>query len=278
MWQSSTFGRRAFISTLLGTMCGGGRILAQTVDTNTWRKPEFTGQPLSGLRVAVDIGHYRAKAGATSARGLAELEFNDATARVIASVLESAGAQVILVNKDGNVTGLRDRPAIAAKAKADCFVSIHHDSVNDKYIRTWNYGGKTQEYCDQFRGYGVFTSSKNEKAEKSRELALALGRTIYETGLRPALHHAEPIQGENRPLLDATTGVYEFSDLVVLKSASMPAILLECGVIVHRDEELLVQRPEYRDLLAHALVRAIAETFHQGGKRGFKGIFRKSSP
>ncbi len=242
-------------------------------DGATWKKPEFKGQPLAGLRVALDVGHYRLKPGARSARGLPELGFNTATARVIASVLERAGAKVILVNADGTVSSLKERPAIAARGKADCFISIHHDSVNDKYLRKWIHEGVERDYADNFRGYSVFASAKNPKAEKSRELALSVGAALHGAGLRPTLHHAEPIQGENRPLLDERTGVYEFTDLVVLKSATMPAILLECGVIIHREEELLVQRPEYQDLIAHALVQALAEVFPAKGKKGLKGIF-----
>ena len=74
-------------------------------------------------------------------------------------------------------------------------------------------------------------------------------------------------------MLDETTGVYEFSDLVVLKSSSLPAILLECGVIIHREEEMMVQKPEYQDLIGHALVQALAEVF-PAGKREKKGLMK----
>ncbi|MBL9160604.1 MAG: N-acetylmuramoyl-L-alanine amidase [Verrucomicrobiales bacterium] len=242
-------------------------------DPAKWKKPEFTGQPLAGLRVALDVGHYRLKPGAMSARGVPELSFNLATTRVIAGVLEKAGATVIVVNADGLVSSLAERPEIAAREKADVFISIHHDSVNDKYLRKWTHGGVERDYADNFRGYSVFTSSKNAKAGISRELALKVGAALYGSGLRPTLHHAEPIQGENRPLLDETTGVYEFSDLVVLKSASLPAILLECGVIIHREEEMMVQMPEYQDLIGHALVQALAEVF-PAGKREKKGLMK----
>ncbi|HRQ89149.1 MAG TPA: N-acetylmuramoyl-L-alanine amidase [Bacteroidia bacterium] len=241
-----------------------------------WKKPEFEGRPLEGLRVAIDIGHYRLKPGAMSARGRAELLFNTETAAVVAQVLERAGAKVIVVNGDGTVSELAKRPEIAAKAGADCFISIHHDSVNDKYLRKWVHEGVERDYADNFRGYSVFASDKNPEAAKSREIALHLGAALYDAGLRPTLHHNEPIQGENRPLLDKRTGVYQFSDLVVLKRATIPAILLECGVIIHREEELVVQQPEYRDLIAHAVVRALSEVFpakSTEGKKGLKGIF-----
>ena len=58
--------------------------------------------------------------------------------------------------------------------------------------------------------------------------------------MRPSLHHAEPIEGENREVIDRLNGVYRFDDLVVLRSAAMPAVLLEAGIIKHREEELIV--------------------------------------
>ena len=59
----------------------------------------------------------------------------------------------------------------------------------------------------------------------------------------------------------------------MLKAAQLPAILLECGVIIHREEELLVQRPDYQDLIAHALVKALVEVF-PAGKREKKGLMK----
>ena len=242
-------------------------------DSVGWKKYEFSGKPLEGLRVALDVGHSRLSPGAMSARGRGEFLFNLSTARVIAGVLKRAGAHVILINGDGAIAGLPDRAFLAGKEKADCFISIHHDSVNDKYLKPWIHEGASREYADDFRGYGVFTSSKNVKAERSQELARAVGAALFESGLKPTLHHAEPIKGENRPLLDERTGVYEFTDLVVLKAAEMPAILLECGVIIHREEELLVQDAAYQDLLAHALVNALGVTFPKSRPEGFFRFF-----
>lgn len=251
------------------------RSVAEEVPSSAskWKKYEFSGKPLDGLRVALDVGHSRLSPGALSARGRGEFLFNVSTARVIAEVMTRAGAHVILINGDGAVAGLAERAVLAGKEKADCFISIHHDSVNDKYLKTWIDEGVSRQYADDFRGYSVFTSSKNPKAERSRELALAVGAAVFESGLKPTLHHAEPIKGENRTLLDAPTGVYEFTDLVVLKAAPMPAILFECGVIVHREEELLVEEPAYQDLIAHALVKALGTTFSKPRAKGLSRLF-----
>ena len=39
----------------------------------------------------------------------------------------------------------------------------------------------------------------------------------------PTFHHAEPIKGENRELVNRDLGIYRFDDLIVLKSAATPA-------------------------------------------------------
>jgi hypothetical protein len=44
-------------------------------------------------------------------------------------------------------------------------------------------------------------------------------------------------------------------------------------LIIHREEELLVQRPDYQELIAHALVKALVEVF-PAGKREKKGLMK----
>jgi len=213
------------------------------------------------LTVALDVGHSKTRPGAISARGRPEFDFNLDTARVIDEILERAGARCLIINETGTLKGLAERPQRAVRLGAHVFISIHHDSVNDKYIRTWIPPGQTavREYSDRFRGYSVFCSEKNPMAEESRAIALMVGAAMREAGFRPTLHHAEKIPGENRPLIDRRTGVYEFTDLVVVKAAPLPSILLECGVIAHRDEELDVAQRSYQERVGKAILAALIE-------------------
>jgi len=221
-------------------------------------RSETSPHTLTGLKVAIDVGHSVSKLGALSARGRGEFFFNQSTARVIADALKGAGAEVKIINEKGTITGLVERTQEAEKWKADVFVSIHHDSVNDKYLETWEVEGKTQQYCDRFSGYCVLCSEKNLRAAESRAVAIELGSAMLNAGFKPAPHHHEAIKGENRPWIDQRTGVYEYTDLVVAKSGKLPSMLLECGVIVNRDEEKLVQTKEYQQRIAGAVVAAFA--------------------
>jgi N-acetylmuramoyl-L-alanine amidase len=87
-------------------------------------------------------------------------------------------------------------------------------------------------------------------------MAQLLGVEFRRRALVPTLHHAEPIAGENRPLLDPALGIYRFDDLVVLKRAAMPAVLIEAGLIVNRADELQLDSASFRQTLAEAITAA----------------------
>lgn len=219
-------------------------------DTGSCRMDDF--------RVAIDIGHSPARPGATSARGIGEHEFNRVMATDVYRTLQERGfSSAFLINEEGEEITLGARTAAARSRRADVFLSVHHDSVQPRYLQTWTVQGRRQRYSDDFRGFSLFVSRKNPQPAESRRLAHALGGALIARGLRPSLHHAEPIEGENRELLDAERGIYRFDELIVLKTATMPAVLLEVGIIVNRDEEAKLGKASFRGLVAEAVADAV---------------------
>jgi N-acetylmuramoyl-L-alanine amidase len=213
--------------------------------------------------IAIDIGHSRAKPGAISSRGVGEFHFNKDLAVLLHHELVEAGfTGAFLINEDGSDMSLRQRADAANEKKAGLFISIHHDSVQPRYLSTWNHQGTNRAYSDKYRGYSLFYSEKNKEKEESFVLAGLLGSELRGKGLAPTLHHAEKIEGEGRELVDKDKGIYRFDDLVVLKTTTMPAVLLECGIIVNRDEEILLSDAAYRKTMVQALASAI-ETYYR---------------
>lgn len=227
-----------------------GPLLALTLVLSPLAAPACT--------IAIDPGHSRKSPGATSARGRGEWLFNIELAKKLARTLQANGLDAFIINPEGDPIDLRDRPRRASETGAALLVSIHHDSVQPHYLSKWEWQGRTLAYADQFSGFGLFVSGKNPAFEASRQVSAAVADSLLASGLRPSLHHAEPIAGENRPLLDGGRGIYQYDDLVVLKYATIPALLLEVGVIVNREEELRVSTPEYQDKAVAALVQATA--------------------
>ncbi len=60
-----------------------------------------------------------------------------------------------------------------------------------------------------------------------------------------------------RQLLDADAGVYRYDQLLILRTARMPSVLLEAGSIVNRDEEVLMGKEEHQLQIAGAVTEAV---------------------
>lgn len=203
--------------------------------------------------LAIDVGHSWAKSGTTSARGEPEFIFNEALAGVVSDFLAAHGSSVIRIGHDGKMDNLKNRTAIANETGAKFFLSIHHDSVQPRYLKDWDWNGATHQYSDYASGFSLFVSRKNSQLVTSLRCATAIGISLRELGLHPSPHHAENIRGENREWADQENGVYYYDDLIVLKTAAMPAVLLEAGVIVNKEEEQAVQKPQMRNSIAAAI-------------------------
>jgi N-acetylmuramoyl-L-alanine amidase len=209
-------------------------------------------------RVALDIGHSIKQPGAYSARGVGEYYFNRTIAEaVLRSLKQSGEVEAFIINPQGKSISLAERTRQAANKRATLFLSIHHDSVQRRYVKEWKVDGKTHLYSDKFSGFPAFVSRKNRKFAQSQRLGRFLSEAMLARGFSPTLHHAEKIPGEGRNLLDKDLGLYEFEDLIVLKTAAMPAVLLECGVIINRSEETSLQKPEIQQRIADAATEAI---------------------
>jgi N-acetylmuramoyl-L-alanine amidase len=207
--------------------------------------------------VAVDVGHYAGEPGATSARGRPELEFNRALALELGRALESRGLRAQLIGENGDMAVLSRRTA-AARAAA-LFVSVHHDSVQPHYLEEWEHGGEPRKFSDRFSGFSLFVSRRNPALEQSLACASAIGREMRAAGFAPSLYHAEPIPGESKPFADRANGVHYYDNLVVLHSATQPAVLVEAGVIVNRAEELALRERATQQRIA----AAVAEGAHR---------------
>ncbi len=228
--------------------------------------PEESPPAVTPTTVAIDIGHTPANGGATSARGVPEYEFNRRMAGELLTTLHEAGhVDSFLINAEGGEITLQDRTRLAAEGDADLLISLHHDSVQPHYLEAWEHEGHQRFYCDRFQGYSLLVSGRQAAFEQSQRWAKALGKQLVAAGLSPTLHHNEPIEGENRPLLDQDLGVYQYDGLAVLRRASMPSVILECGILVNRDEEALLNEPKHRQSITAAIMRAV-EAFRTPGE------------
>lgn len=204
---------------------------------------------LTNLTIAIDIGHSIANPGAISATGKTEYAFNHRFAEEFVKTGEiRTSIRFEIIDQRGKDLSLGARAAAAGRLSAGLFLSFHHDSVNPKYLEKPGDNDAKPGFSRHARGYSIFVSSRNPRYGESLELARAIGKAFRRGGLPPSLHHAEMIAGENRDLLDPDLGIYDAPFAVIAKN-TVPAILIELGVIVHPEEERTLERPAYRERL-----------------------------
>jgi N-acetylmuramoyl-L-alanine amidase len=208
--------------------------------------------------VYIDVGHSSGAPGATSARGQTEYSFNLRLAGLIEHRLVANGfvrATRVLPSRRESLAG---RPMRANELGTALFISIHHDSTQRRYLEKWSFNGTQHDYCDRFRGWSLFVSRRNAHYGQSLAFAEQLAGQLMARGLPFSTHHAEQIPGENRPFADAARGIYRYDGLAVLSLADAPAVLLEAGVIVNRDEELALASAPRQHAIAESVAAAVA--------------------
>jgi N-acetylmuramoyl-L-alanine amidase len=267
---SPVHGARAVVAVLFALIAGGAFSDAWGQKSAAPRSAvQATTCDRASFHVVVDVGHSEKSAGARSARGATEYEFNLRLATQIAQALLDQGfaKTTLLITTDPKRAGLLARAERANKMAADLFLSVHHDSVPKKFIEKWEYEGAQHIFSDRFPGHSIFISNDNADRAGSLLFGQLIGRELKTRGLQYAPHYVEPFMGNRRRVLvDADAGVYRFDQLVVLRMTRMPAVLLEAGSIIHRDEELKLLAPERRTLITEAVAAAVANFCTQQSK------------
>jgi N-acetylmuramoyl-L-alanine amidase len=232
------------------------------------------------FRVVLDVGHSAESPGAMSARGVPEYEFNLSASRWIERALNAAGFDrtVRLITSGPARPSLYHRVAQANRLSADLFLSIHHDSVPERFKRGWLHDGNKLSYSDRFKGHSIFVSHDHRNYRGSLAFARLLGLKLKAGGLQYTPHYTyAEMRGRRRQLVDKEAGVYRFDRLVVLRTTRMPAVLFEAASIINRDEELKATDPERLALVAAAVTRAVEQFCAASAPKGIARV-KKTRP
>jgi len=230
-----------------------------------WRlfAPTHPAGPGYHLRIiVVDAGHGGHDPGASGRMGLKEKTLTLDVARRLRDLLQQDGFRVILTRSDDRFIPLTGRPAIANRAGADLFISIH---ANASRSRT----------ADGFEAYYLSEATDDNaralEAAENADLPKEMGASAVPTQTQAILwdllyteHRTESSELASHicrgmtgsSLLSRSRGV-KSARFAVLKGARMPAVLVEVGFLTHPSEEAHMRRPEYRQRIADGIRRGV---------------------
>ncbi len=213
-------------------------------------------------RIVIDAGHGGHDSGTLGAGGIEEKNVVlDVALRLGKLLHDRLGADVVYTRDDDTFVPLETRTAIANKAQADLFISVHANSSHDPNVHGvevyyLNFTTDPEAMKVAARENAVSTESVHDlsdlvkkialedKIDESRELATDVDQSLY-AGQR----HANPGL-KNRGVKKAP--------FVVLIGANMPSILAEIGFVTNPRTAAELETPQYRERVAESLYRGIA--------------------
>ena len=211
-------------------------------------------------RIVIDPGHGGHDPGA-QVKGLNEAELVlDISLRLEKLLLREPGVEVVLTRRTNRYITLEERTAIANKASADLFLSIHANAsanVNVRGFETYflsfapNSDAEAlaaRENAGSSRAMGslpelIKAITLNNKLDESRDFAAMVQQSMHEQ-LRKADRTARNLGVKQAPFM-------------VLVGATMPSALTEVSFLTNKDEALLLRDTSYRQRLAEALFAGI---------------------
>ncbi|HET9623784.1 MAG TPA: N-acetylmuramoyl-L-alanine amidase [Kofleriaceae bacterium] len=209
--------------------------------------------------MVLDPGHGGSNLGAAGVTGLHEKQLALTIARRVADRLRSHGITVELTRDDDRTLTLRQRVAIADRVPADLFVSIHANASPTRSQRGYETYVVTAHGLD-VDGRALRGEPMTPRPGVDPDTALVLddverGAAQWEAAdLAARTQHAL----RDRRGADGDRGVRQDAHHVLL-GATLPAVLVEVGVIDHPIEGRQLADPATQAGLADAIAGAILD-------------------
>jgi N-acetylmuramoyl-L-alanine amidase len=214
---------------------------------------------LGVARIVIDPGHGGHDPGA-KARGLTESDLVLDVALRLEELLKDAGVEVLMTRRNDTFIALEERTAIANRAGADLFLSIHSNASTsataqgvETYFLNFAVNPEAEAVAARENAGGARTMRNlpdivraialNNKIDESRDFA-----SMVQTSLHTRL------QKTNRTVRNL--GVKQ-APFMVLVGATMPSILAEISFITNRQEAALLKTDKYKQQIAEALFAGV---------------------
>jgi len=221
-------------------------------------------------RIAIDAGHGGHDSGTLGVDGIEEKDVVlDVALRLGKLLSDRLGAQIIYTRSDDTFIPLETRTAIANKAQADLFLSIHANSSPDasaRGVETYylNFTSDVTALDVAARENAVSDQSIHQLSDLVKKIALkdkiAESRE-FASDVEQSLYGG--LQRGNAGLKDR--GVKK-APFVVLIGANMPSILAEISFVTNAKDAGQLREPDYRQRVAESLYRGVAR--YEGGLSG----------
>jgi N-acetylmuramoyl-L-alanine amidase len=226
-------------------------------------------RPGRDIVIAIDAGHGGKDPGAVGQKRTREKDVVLQISRELAKRINAEpGMKAVLVRDRDIYIDHRERMAIARRNKADLFVSIHADAVDDRRahgasVYALSLKGASDEAARQLarrENASVGGVSLNDKDDllasvlldiaqnESLDASLSVGNEVAKQMGRVTKMHRKTVQQ---------------AGFLVLKSPDLPSILVETAFISNPSEEKKLRDKAYQARLSNSILAGIREYFYE---------------
>lgn len=196
--------------------------------------------------ICLDPGHGGKDTGGQSGK-LVEKRCTLSLAQELEKQLRTAGFNVVLTRTSDKYVGLEDRPELADRLKADLFVSLHFN------VSPGGEAKGVEVYC-----LTPMRANSTNVREKSADTGSLPGNRQDPQNVLLAYE----LQKSLIKNLNAEDRGVRRARFVVLRPATMPAVLIEGGFMTDSEEGKKIADPKYRAQMAGAIVQGVVAYQH----------------
>ena len=217
---------------------------------------------LSVSRIVIDPGHGGHDPG-TMAKGLNEAALTlDVALRLEKLLQKDPGVEVVLTRRTDVYVPLEERTAIANRANADLFLSVHANSSKNEEAR-----GIETYFLSFASSPDAEAVAARENTASEREMhqlpdiikAIALNNKLDESRDLANMVQNQLVTTLKKSNKDVRSRGVKKAPFVVLIGAAMPSVLAEISFLTNKQELQLLKTGAYKDKIAQSLYNAVVQ-------------------
>lgn len=221
--------------------------------------------------IVIDPGHGGNDPGAVASNGMREKDVVLALSRELRSQLEATGRyQVIMTRDSDKFIRLHERVIIARNARADLFVSIHADSMQNRNVRGASIYTLSQTASD---GEAAKLAERENRSDIIAGFDLAteqddIADILIDLAMRDTMNQSKMFanlvvrQMENSQIR-LLPRPHRYAGFAVLKAPDVPSVLVEAGFLSNSQDANMLSQRDYQQRVARALLQAIDGHFNK---------------
>ncbi|MBE7185031.1 MAG: N-acetylmuramoyl-L-alanine amidase [Methylobacterium mesophilicum] len=217
------------------------------------------------FRVVIDPGHGGVDGGAEGTSGTVEKAVTLSFAKELRDRLSGRGVDVSLTRDDDTFLRLDERVAIARRAGADLFISIHADTIRLPGITGATVYTMSEKASDpEAAALAIRENLSDELSgikveERNQEVADILVDLVRRETHGLSTHFARTLISEMTGNVGLINNPHRAAGFRVLKAPDVPSVLVELGYLSNKENEAQLQDPVWRGKAIGAIAAAVSE-------------------